>query len=56
MSPDQILKAKFHSADINEKLSAAYWAESHKEYLTEASHEAFLKLAEVMGYTVEKKA
>lgn len=55
MEISKLLTARFLAADIASKLISAYWADSHREYLISLAHEDFLKLAEAMGYTVEKK-
>lgn len=55
MELSKMLYARGYAADISEKLISAYWADSHREYLISLAHEDFLKLAEAMGYTVEKK-
>ena len=55
MTDEQMIQARVHASDVNEKLSAAYWAEKHKPFLLETAREAFLRLAEAMGYDVEAR-
>jgi len=55
MEIQNYIPARVHAVTLADSLGAAYWAETHKEYLIQIAHETFLKLAEAMGYTVEKK-
>lgn len=53
MTDEQMIQARVRAAEVAEKLAAAYWADKHKPFLLETAREAFMRLADAMGYTVE---
>ena len=50
MTVEQMIQARIHAAEVAEKLAAAYWADTHRQFLLEAAREAFIRLADAMGY------
>lgn len=55
MTDEQMIQARIHAAEVQEKLAAAYWADKHKPFLLDAAVEAFMRLADAMGYDVKAR-
>ena len=51
------IKARYHAGALSENLTCLFWAESdhRKEFFTKDAFESFETLADLMGYTVERK-
>lgn len=49
-----LLAIRVHARDIADTAYAAFWSEAHAKYLMDKAHDDFLRLAEAMGYRVEK--
>lgn len=58
MTQDDICRAAIHAQKIADAMNIAYWTTENRavfELHSKDAHEAFAKLAEVMGYNVELK-
>ena len=58
MTQDDICRAAIHAQKIADAMNIAYWTTENSsvfELQARDAHEAFAKLAEVMGYNVELK-
>ncbi|MBY0137505.1 hypothetical protein [Paracoccus yeei] len=47
-----ILQIRFYAESAAENAGAAYWAESHRAFLIDRTHEAIAKLANAAGYAL----
>ena len=45
-----ILQIRFHAESAAKNAGAAYWAESHRAFLIDRTHEAIAKLANAAGF------
>lgn len=52
------ISARCYAQSVADNLTASYWTESSKtslsEFVLESAHKDFAKLAELMGYRIEK--
>lgn len=58
MIDDQICRASIYAQDVADHMNVAYWTKDNRSVFDmkyNDAHDAFKKLAEVMGYNVELK-
>ena len=58
MTNEQICKASFYAQDVADHMNVAYWTTDNRSVFDmkyRDAHDAFKRLAEVMGYNVELK-
>ncbi len=59
MTNEQLCKASIYAQDVADNMNVAFWTVNNQQSVFEMkyndAHEAFARLAEVMGYKVELK-
>jgi len=58
MTNEQLCKAAIYAQDVSDHMNVAYWTEDNRSVFDmkyKDAHDAFNRLAEVMGYNVELK-
>lgn len=59
MTPEQLCKASIYAQDVADHMNVAYWTVEEQKSVFDMkykdAHDAFKRLAEVMGYNLELK-
>lgn len=59
MTPEELCKASIYAQDVADHMNVAYWTVGKQQSVFDMkykdAHDAFKRLAEVMGYNLELK-
>jgi hypothetical protein len=56
MNENNLIKIRYHAAELADSMSVAYWVtENNKNYHIVKAIESFAKVADLMGYDITKR-